>query len=195
MREAPAPPLLPVFRSAQQGRILAAILDDPELEISASELARRLGIPQPSVARELQRARAAGIVRGRNVGRTVLLSADRSSVYFTALRELLVRSFGTPNRIAAALTAVPDIEQAFLFGSWAARYLGEPGPRPQDLDVLVLGRPDESAVYRAVHALRGDLGYEIQVTIRAPGWLVDGQGSFHDTVVSRPMVQVLPEPD
>jgi hypothetical protein len=47
-------------------------------------------------------------------------------------------------------------------------------------------------VYRAVEAERDALGYEIQVTIRASDWLSTGEGTFHDTVVSRPLVQVLP---
>ena len=131
--------------------------------MTASELARRLSIPQPTVSREIQRARVSGIVRTRSVG------------------------------LAAALATIDGIDHAYLFGSWAARYLGEAGPRPRDLDLLVLGRPDDSAVYRAVEAERDALGYEIQVTIRAPDWLSTGEGAFHDTVASRPIVQVLPE--
>jgi DNA-binding transcriptional ArsR family regulator len=190
----PTPPLLPILRSAQQGQILAAILDDPDQEVTASELARRLRIPQPTVAREVKRARDAGIVSARTIGRSVLVSADRTSVYFGALRELMVRAFGVPRRLADAHAGIEGIEHAYLFGSWAARYLGEVGPRPRDLDVLVLGKPDDSAVFTAVEALRGDLGYDIQVTICAADWLQQGQGSFHDTVVSRPMVAVFPVP-
>lgn len=190
--KAPAPALLPILRSAQQGRILAALLDDPEQEVTASELARRLSIPQPTVSREIQRARDAGIVRARSVGRSVLVSADPTSTYLAPLRELVVRAFGPPQRLATALATIDGIDRAYLFGSWAARYLGEPGPRPRDLDLLVLGRPDESAVYRAVEEERAALGYEIQVTIRTSDWLSSGEGAFHDTVVSRPLVQVLP---
>jgi len=190
--KSPAPALLPILRSAQQGRILAALLDDPALETTASELARRLAIPQPTVAREIQRAREAGILRARWVGRSVLVSADPTSTFLSPLRELLVRAFGPPQRLATALSPIEGIEHAYLFGSWAARYLGEAGPRPRDLDVLVLGRPDDSAVYRAVEAEREALGYEIQVTIRAADWLSTGEGAFHDTVASRPLVQFLP---
>ena len=191
---APAPALLPILRSAQQGRILAALLDDPTTEVTASELARRLGIPQPTVAREVQRARDAGILRSRTVGRNVLVSADPTSVYAVPLRELVVRAFGPPRRLAAALEPIAGIERAYLFGSWAARFVGEPGPRPGDLDLLVLGRPEERVVYDAVEGTRAELGYDIQVTIRAADWLSGGEGSFHDTVVSRPMVQVFPAP-
>ena len=30
----------------------------------------------------------------------------------------------------------------------------------------------------------------VQATIREPGWLESGTGSFHDTLASRPMVKI-----
>jgi predicted nucleotidyltransferase len=41
-----------------------------------------------------------------------------------------------------ALCAVEGIEKVFVYGSWAARYHGEPGPVPNDVDVLVVGDAD-----------------------------------------------------
>jgi hypothetical protein len=39
---------------------------------------------------------------------------------------------------AEELEGVEGIEKAYLFGSWAARYAGEAGRAPADLDVLVI---------------------------------------------------------
>lgn len=33
---------------------------------------------------------------------------------------------------------MPGIESAYIYGSWARRYAGEPGGQPQDIDVTVL---------------------------------------------------------
>jgi hypothetical protein len=52
----PAPALLPILRSQQQGEILALLLGDPDLELSLTEIAARIGAPHPSVHREIQRA-------------------------------------------------------------------------------------------------------------------------------------------
>lgn len=41
--------------------------------------------------------------------------------------------------LAEELEGVRGIEKAYLFGSWAARYAGEAGRPPADLDVLVIG--------------------------------------------------------
>jgi predicted nucleotidyltransferase len=188
-----SPELLPIFRSRQQAELLADILDEPEREQSLAELTERLGIPAASVHREVERAEAAGIVRSRRVGKTRLVSADTASPYFAPLREVLVRAFGAPARLRAALAGLDGVEEVYIFGSWAARWHGERGTRPVgDIDVLVLGHPDRDRVYTAAHEVGVAIGREIQVQIRAPGWLQTGTGSFHDTVVDRPLVKVLP---
>jgi len=184
---------LPIFRSRQQVEVLADILDDPEREQSLADLTRRLGIPTASIHREVERAEQAGIVRSRRIGRTRLVSADTSSPYFAPLRQLLVSAFGVPGRLREALEGIDGVEEAYIFGSWAARWEGEKGTRPVgDIDVLVLGHADRDQLYAAAHDVGLAVGREVQVQVRAPGWLQSGSGSFHDTVVNRPMVQVLP---
>jgi len=188
------PELLPIFRSRQQVEVLADILDDPEREQSLADLTRRLGIPTASVHREVERAEHAGIVTSRRVGKTRLVRADTSSPYFEPLRQLLVRAFGVPGKLREALADVDGVDAAYIFGSWAARWQGEKGSRPVgDIDVLVLGHPDRDHVYEAAHDIGLLVGREVQVQIRATDWLREGTGSFHDTVLSRPMVQVLPD--
>jgi hypothetical protein len=188
-----SPELLPIFRSRQQAELLADVLEDPDREQSLAELTERLGIPGASVHREVERAEVAGIVRSRRAGKTRLVSADTASPYFTPLREVLVRAFGAPGRLRAALQSLDGVQEAYIFGSWAARWHGERGTRPVgDIDVLVLGDPDRDRVYMAAHEVGVAVGREIQVQIRPAGWVQSGTGSFHDTVVRRPLVKLLP---
>lgn len=85
------------------------------------------------------------------------------------------------------------MKEAHIFGSWAASWHGEDPGRPVgDIDLLVLGDGDRDALYRACHDVGTAVGREIQVQIRPADWLRNGSGSFHDTLLSRPMVQVLP---
>lgn len=191
MDKTPAPPLLPIFRSRQQTDLLAFLVTQPEVEASLTELSRRLDIPYPSVHREIERAEAAGIVRSRKIGNTRLVRADVDSPYHPALAELLERAFGVPWVVAEAVAPVAGVESAHLHGSWAATHAGEVPRRPVgDLDVLVLGEPDRDALYLAAAALEERLGRPVQVTIRPAGWLEHGDGTFHATVTSRPLVSV-----
>lgn len=188
---APTPSLLPIFRSRQQAELLADILGDPSREESIADLSARLGIPQPSVHREIERAEKAGIVESRRVGKTRLIRANDRSPYFEPLRELLVRSFGVPQVLGEALRSVAGIDEAYIFGSWAARWEGEVGTRPVgDVDVLVLGDPDRDVLYVQADSAGRRIGRDVQVTIRELGWLEHGEDSFHATVTSRPMLRL-----
>jgi len=39
------------------------------------------------------------------------------------------------------LESARHIDEAHNYGSWATRYVGEPGTEPQDIDLLVIGTP------------------------------------------------------
>lgn len=187
----PAPSLLPVLRSQQQGEILALLLGDPDLELSLTEIAARTGAPHPSVYREVQRAEQAGLVTTRKVGNTRLVHANTASPYYAGLAEVLTRAFGVPAVLAQALQPVRGITVAYIYGSWAARHEGQAGPRPVgDIDVLILGEPDRDQLYAAISAAEERLGRPVQATIRDPAWLDSGSGAFHDTITSRPMLRL-----
>lgn len=191
MERTATPPLLPILRSRQQAELLALLLGDIDLEVSLSELGSRVGMPTPSVHREVERAERAGIVTSRKVGNTRLVRADTGSPYFDDLAGLLTKAFGVPQLLARALVDVDGIDRAVVFGSWAAQYRGEAGERPVgDIDVLVLGDPDRDDLFNRLRPLEDHLGRPIQVTIRAARWLDEGEGTFHDTVVGRPMVEI-----
>ena len=191
MDRRPAPSLLPILRSQQQGEILALLLGDPDRELSLAEISQLTGAPHPSVYREVQRAEQVGLVTSRKVGNTRLVRADTCSPYYAGLADVLTRAFGVPAVLAEALRDVGGIDEAYVYGSWAARHSGESGRRPVgDIDVLVLGEPDRDRLYDAVSAAEQRLGREVQATVRESGWLNTGSGSFHETVTSRPMLKL-----
>ena len=187
----PAPPLLPILRSQQQGEILALLLGDPDLELSLTQIAQRTGAPHPSVYREIQRAEHAGLVTTRKIGNTRLVRANSESPYFTGLADVLTKAFGVPSVLAEALRPVTGVTEAWIYGSWAARHAGQAGQRPVgDIDVLVLGQPDRDHLYDALSKAEKHLGRPVQATIRDGAWLDTGSGSFHQTVTSRPMLRL-----
>jgi predicted nucleotidyltransferase len=57
-------------------------------------------------------------------------------------------TFGPRNIIAEEVADIPGAERIIIFGSWAARYTGHPGP-PNDIDVLVIGHTNRTDVFDA----------------------------------------------
>lgn len=185
------PSLAPILRSDVQGRILAELLIDPSRELSPSDLARRVGVSPSTVSREIDRAEAARIVASRRVGNVRLVRADTGNPLHLPLKQLILASYGAPTVIADEFRAIGGIEHLYVFGSWAARYAGQPGPAPRDIDVLVIGRPDREQVYEAAERAERGLTLVVQVAFRTPQQWAEEKDPFIVEVKSRPLVPVL----
>jgi predicted nucleotidyltransferase len=188
--QAQAPPLLPLLRSRLQAELLTLVLLSPEREWTLTELARRIGASVSSAQREVTRAEQAGVIGSRHLGNTRLVSAADSPLA-GPLTELLLRSFGPRQVLAEELASVAGIEAAYLFGSWAARYAGEEGRAPVDLDVLVIGHPDRDDLDDVAQRAGARLAREVNVTIRSAQWWREGDDGFHAEVTRRPLVPLL----
>jgi predicted nucleotidyltransferase len=187
--QAPAPPLLPLLRSRLQAELLTVVLLTPGREWSLTELADRAGSSLSSAQREMARAEEAGVVTSRRLGSTRLVTAADSPLT-GPLAELLLRSFGPRQVVAEELAGVAGVESAFLFGSWAARYAGQGGRAPADIDVLVIGDPDRDELDEAAQRASARLAREVNVTIRSPVWWREGGDDFHADVTGHPLVPV-----
>ncbi len=186
-----APPLLPILRSGVQARLLTALLLDPEREFSVSDLADISETSVPTAVREVDRAEQAGIVRSRNVGRTRLVTANTRSFAYEPLRELLLRAFGPLSVVTDEFANLDGVDKLLIFGSWAARYTGDSGHEPRDVDVLIVGAPDRGAAYDAAERAERQLHRPVQVTIRtAAQWENPGSDSFLLEVQRRPLVEI-----
>lgn len=182
-----APSLLPMLRSDKQGRILAAIFLAGEHSIG--EIAAAADTDSSSVVREVDRLEEAGFVTSRRRGRLRLVGVVDNEVT-DALRTLMMRTYGPVPLLRATLDGHPEIVQAFVFGSYARRYVGERGPIPQDIDVLVIA---ERA--RAYHEAADDLerlGHDLRLRINVhratPEHWNDGIGGFVVTIKDSPLI-------
>lgn len=185
-----APPLLPIFRSDGQARLLAYLYLRPDEATTLSALARELGLSHTTVSREADKLERAGLIRSERVGNQRRLRRNEASTYFPALRELLLRAFGPVPLLERTLCGVDGVEQAFLYGSWAARYLGEPGEAPNDLDLLVVGSPQRSALARIGRELERQLGYEVNPTVVPPEQWEAKKSGFLRSVARGPLVEL-----
>ncbi len=162
-----APPLLPIFRSELQGRLLALLYSEPDREQSITALARGLSSHVATVQREVARLEEAGILASERVGKTRLVRANLGSPYAEDLSSIVIKAFGPVPVLGALLSAIPGVERAYLFGSWADRYVGVRGPVPADVDVLVIGKPDRDAIDQVALEAQEQVGREVNITIRS----------------------------
>src|SRR5260370_19817084 len=131
MRSGP-PPLLPLLRSRVQGDLLALLYLHPDRDYSLTEAAALIGASVKTVHTEASRLIAAGFVRDSRRGNVHLIRAVTDSPVSRPLTDLLAVTYGPLPVLNDLLADVEGITHAFIYGSWAARNLREPGPVPGD---------------------------------------------------------------
>ena len=185
-----APQLLPIFRSNGQARLLARLYLQPDRTTTLSDLADELDLSHTTVSREADKLERAGLIRSERIGNQRRLRRNEDSIYFPALRDLLLRAFGPVPLLERALREIDGIERAFIFGSWASRYLGEAGEAPNDLDLLIVGSPQRSALARIGRDLERQLGYEINPTVVPEEEWKAKKSGFLRSVARGPLVEL-----
>lgn len=182
--------LLPVLRSETQGLLLAALMMNDDADHTITGLAERIGVDPSTVLREVDRLEDAGLLITHRVGRTRVVAVNNDSPLVDPLRELVTRALGPVPLLTRAVAAIPGVEQALIFGSWAAGSAGEMPGTAADIDLLVIGEPSRDEVLDAVIPVERRLGRSVDVTFRTAIEWADESDPFVATVRSRPMIEL-----
>ena len=83
------------------------------------------------------------------MGRTRLINANAESPLVEPLREILMVVTGPVVVLAEELRHINGIDTAFALRLVRRSVLGDVGPAPQEIDLIVLGEPDVDAGYEA----------------------------------------------
>jgi hypothetical protein len=184
------PVLTPLLRSDAQGELLALLFLQPDREYSLTQIAHRVGVSLSTVHAEVARLIAAGLLLERRVGQARLVRAQADHVLFRPLSELLELTYGPFVVLPDVLADAPGVRDAFIYGSWAARRLGEPGAAPRDLDVVVIGDVTRVVLGLAADEATRRLHREVNITRVSPEVWDRGEDLFVKTLRSRPLVSI-----
>lgn len=186
-----APALMPVFRSRLQAELLTLLLLHPDTEYSLGELARILDVPLPTLHGEAKRLVAAGILADRTLGRHRLVRADTTHPAARALTDLVAVTFGPKVVVEEEFGGLPDTDLVLIFGSWAARYAGDPGTAPHDVDVLVVGRPGRDLMYAAADRAQRRLALPVNPVLASPARWAEATDALMRQIRASPHVTVV----
>ncbi|MGL5830227.1 MAG: ArsR family transcriptional regulator [Angustibacter sp.] len=159
---------MPTFRSRLQGDLLARVLLSRRGEWTISELAQAVEKPLTSVQSEVSRLIEGRVFRSRKIGRTRVITANDANPAIAPLTQLVLITFGPKTVIREEFTNI-QADRLIIFGSWAARYCGEKGPTPSDIDLLLVGpQLDRSQAYLAAERAEARLTIPVNPLLRTP---------------------------
>jgi len=182
--------LLPILRSQTQGDLLALLFLNPDKEFTLSDAARSIGVSIPGLHHEAVRLIEAGFIKERREGRNRLIRAELNSRIAPALTELLALTYGPLPVLERELSGIHGISQAYIFGSWAARYSGLSGPIPNDIDLLVVGTVSLDLLDEVSDRAAKTLGRDVNIRkISSKDWKEKSQ-PFLKTIHKNPHVEL-----
>lgn len=187
-----APLLLPLLRSKTQGDLYARLFLDTNTVYSITELAEAAGASPSQTMREVNRLEEAGLVTTTRRGHSRLIHVGTENPVFGPLSALLAVTFGAVSVLVDRLANVDGIEEAFIYGSWAARYHERPGAIPGDVDVMVIGDADRDLLYDLSIEAGRTLRREVNVRrMTREVWEGPSNDAFRQTVMGRPIVPLI----
>jgi predicted nucleotidyltransferase len=191
MRSAPTA-LLPILRSQVAGDLLALLYLHPDAEYSLTEAATAIGASLNAVHYEAGKLSEADLVSTRKRGNLRLVRAVTDSLLSRPLTDLLAVTYGPLPVLTDLLTDVEGIAEAYIYGSWAARYRGEPGPAPADVDVLVIGTADADDLDEVAEQAQRTLRRPVNIRrVRPETWSATSPvDPFLQSVKTRPLVSI-----
>lgn len=186
----PPSALTPFLRSDAQGAVLAETMLDPTVELSFTEVARRAGVLPAVAHRELTRLIEADVLRDRREGNSRLVRANTEHPSWPLMSQIVIESYGPVPVLRALLANISDVQESYLYGSWAARRAGVAGPPPRDLDVLVVGTASRTDLLDVSEAASARLHIDVNIHRTSPEAWAAMTDPFLATVASRPRVQL-----
>jgi DNA-binding transcriptional ArsR family regulator len=196
----PGPALAGIFRSELQLRLLGEIAMAGDAGLSISDIARRVDGSYSNVHREVERLLGLDMLEDEQVGRTRVMRLSDQVPYAVPLRQMLLMTYGPLPALQRVLEDRSYLVEAVIFGSWARRYAGDPGPPPGDVDVLLVFDPDHPefpeadtlALFQAVSEANQLVpGANIQATVIPVDEWADGASAFLQDVQEGPLVGLL----
>ena len=155
--------LSPILRSDTQGMILAQLFMNPGDDFSISELARQSSTSAPTAMREVERLLESQLVTQRTIGRARLIQVNTKHELHDAIRKIVAFSYGPAAVLPAALYGIEGLEQAFLYGNYAAFLKREQASDSPEIDLLLVGYVNRIEASNAAKRVEGYLDRSVNV--------------------------------
>jgi predicted nucleotidyltransferase len=127
-------------------------------------MAATLGVDPTNLSRELARLESEGLLHSEVEGRQRYYSINPGYAYLKPLFIMLRGSVGMVPTLQAGLKRLEGIESAYLYGSFAKNE----ADAASDIDLLIVGQPDQTVLASTVQRAEKVLGREINYTVLRP---------------------------
>jgi predicted nucleotidyltransferase/predicted transcriptional regulator with HTH domain len=152
------------LRSQLRRQLLSYYFTNPSARHHLRDVAQRLNLDPSNLSKEFQRLEREGLFRSEVSGRQKYFQLNRQYPLFAEVRKIVTKTIGAAPLISQSLEKIDGLDEGYLYGSFARNQQDA----ASDIDILLIGTPQESALARAVSRLERQLGREINYTVLSP---------------------------
>jgi len=167
------------LRSELRRKLLTFFYVNRSARAYVRQLAGELQVDSTNLSRELARLQREGLLHSEIEGRQRYYCLNRRYPFLKPLFSMLQGSIGVQPALKSAVKAVPGIESAWLFGSFAKNE----ADAASDIDLLIVGLPNQSLLASRIRATEKILRREINYIILTSQEL-EGRLAADDTFIS-----------
>lgn len=150
-----------LFKSKTRKAIFKLYFTNPETEHYLRELERALKIPVSMIRKELVRLEEEGVFASHKKGNLAYYHINKSYPLFAELKSIVFKTIGVQGLLKELIEKIKGIKVAFIYGSFAKNNENA----ASDIDVFIVGNPDEDEIIREINNVEKSLKREINYTL------------------------------
>jgi predicted transcriptional regulator len=150
------------LRSILRRKLLSFFFANPHATQYVRELARALDVDPTNLSRELADLEQQGLFQSELRGRQRYYRLNRGYPLYEEIRRIIFKTVGVTGELREALKDIKGLKEGFLYGSFAQQTQIDP---LSDIDILLVGKPDEEQLEAAMSRLERQLQREINYTL------------------------------
>ena len=148
---------LGVTKSTLRRKILAYFFTNPESNLYLRETASLIDEDPGNLSKEFSRLEKEGIFTANKRGNQKYFSLNKNYPLYKELKSIIFKTIGVKGIITEMLKKLDNVKLSFIYGSYArAKEISL-----SDVDIMVIGNPDEDKLIKDLDKLEEQLKREI----------------------------------
>lgn len=153
--------IIKIFNSKTRQAIFRLYFSNPGKPFYLRELERELDIPVSMLRKELIALEKESVFKSERKGNLLYYSLNKHYPLFDELKSIVFKTVGIKASLEKLLSAIKNINAAFIYGSYAKNAENA----KSDIDLFIIGKPDEDILLNKINKLEKTLKREINYSI------------------------------
>lgn len=182
--------LASLFSSSARVKVLGLLTLNPAQRFYLRQLAQSLDLPVRAIQRETERLAKIGLLKKVPEGNRVYFQVEPKHFLYPEIKRIFLKTLGARALLGEALRASPDIQIAYIYGSYAA----DEESTESDIDLFVVGEIGARRLTAALAEFRENTRRELNAYVTTAADLraaVARRDGFIQNVMRSPKVFIV----